>query len=114
MLGVLRKNISSLSGLNGSLHEWSEPIKILNEVYRVLKPKGKFFISDLRRDMSPVIKWFLKLMAKPKEIKPGLISSINASYTPDEVQDILEKTKMPGYQVKKNILGLVITGEKMA
>lgn len=81
---------------NGSLHEWSEPKRIFDEIYRVLKPKGRYCISDLRRDMNPIIKWLMRLMTKPREIKPGLISSINASYTVDEAQGILEETKLRG------------------
>jgi len=98
---------------NGSLYEWSEPKKIFDEIYRVLKPKGKYCISDLRRDMNIIIKWFMKLMTKPKEIKPGLISSINASYTVGEAQVILKETKLIESQVKKSIMGLVVTGEKI-
>jgi len=98
---------------NGSLHEWSEPKKIFDEIYRVLKPKGRYCISDLRRDMNTLVKWFMKLMTKPKEIKPGLVSSINASYTVDEVQRILKETKLRECQVEKSIMGLVITGEKI-
>jgi len=41
---------------NGSLHEWSQPKKVLNEIHRVLKPRGRYLISDLRRDMNPVMK----------------------------------------------------------
>ena len=98
---------------NGSLHEWSEPNRIFNEIYRVLKPQGKYHISDLRRDMSLLIAWFMKLMTKPKEIKPGLVSSINASYTVDELHEMLKGTKLRGYRIKKNILGVVITGGKI-
>ena len=97
---------------NGSLHEWSEPRKIFDEIHRVLKPKGKYCISDLRRDMNIIIKWFMKLMTKPKEIKPGLVSSINSSCTVDEAQRMLKETKLRECRVEKSIMGLVITGEK--
>ena len=97
---------------NGSLHEWAQPEKVFNEVYRVLKPRGKYCISDLRRDMNPLVKWFMKSVTKPKEIKPGLTSSINASYTVEEIEAILEGSNLKGYQVSKVTMGFVITGEK--
>jgi ubiquinone/menaquinone biosynthesis C-methylase UbiE len=97
---------------NGSLHEWSQPIKVFDEVYRVLKPGAKYFISDMRRDMNPFVKRFMKLMAKPKEIRPGFVSSINASYTADEIRSILDQSKLKESVVTKTFMGFEITGVK--
>lgn len=97
---------------NGSLHEWPEPMKIFNQIQRVLKPGGKYCITDLRRDMSPFVKCFMKAVTKPKEIRPGLISSIKASYTVEEIRTILAASSLYEYSVKKSIMGLVITGQK--
>ena len=98
---------------NGSLHEWSQPEDILSEIHRVLKTGGRYSISDLRRDMNPIMKWLMKLMTKPKEIKPGLISSINAAYTVDEIKEILGRTEMRECEVRQNVMGLIVNGEKI-
>jgi ubiquinone/menaquinone biosynthesis C-methylase UbiE len=97
---------------NGSLHEWSQPIRVFDEVYRVLKPGAKYFISDMRRDMNPFVKQFMKLMAKPKEIRPGFVSSINASYTTDEIRSVLDQSNLKESVVAKTFMGFEITGVK--
>ncbi|OGM08222.1 methyltransferase type 11 [Candidatus Woesebacteria bacterium RBG_13_34_9] len=97
---------------NGSLHEWPDPMKAFNEIYRVLKRGGKFFISDLRRDMNPFMAYFLKINSQPKEIRPGLISSIHAAYTKEEIVVLLNKTPLKNALVSKNMIGIEIKGDK--
>jgi ubiquinone/menaquinone biosynthesis C-methylase UbiE len=97
---------------NGSLHEWAHPEEILNEIARVLKPGGRYCISDLRRDMNPLVKGFLWLATQPKEMRRGLLSSIGSSYTPSECQELLSRTRLPGWKIENNRLGIVITGQK--
>jgi len=97
---------------NGSLHEWSEPKKTFDEMWRILKTGGRIFISDLRRDMSFLIRWFLWINTKPKEIRPGLITSINAAYTPDELRELIKGTKLSECEVSANLIGLKLIGVK--
>jgi ubiquinone/menaquinone biosynthesis C-methylase UbiE len=98
---------------NGSLHEWANPEGTFNEIWRVLKPNGKYFITDMRRDMSFLSRLFLWLAVKPASIHPGLISSINASYTLAELGSLARKTALKGCNIKKSFIGLNMSGSKI-
>lgn len=97
---------------NGSLHEWADPGAVFKEIQRVLKPGGKYIVSDLRRDMHPFVKWFMQAVTKPKEIRTGLRSSIAAAYLVEEIEALLRKCIPGGFRVEKKAMGLVITGTK--
>jgi len=62
--------------------------------------------------MNPFMAFFLKINAKPKEIRPGLISSINAAYTKEEIVVILSKTPLKDAIVSKDMIGIEIKGIK--
>jgi len=90
---------------NGSLHEWENPVAVMNEIARVLKPSGRYFISDLRRDMNPFIRWFMWIGCKPKEMRPGLTTSVNAAYTPNELREIVGQSQLESPYVHSSAIG---------
>jgi ubiquinone/menaquinone biosynthesis C-methylase UbiE len=98
----------------GSFHEWSEPESVLDEIYRVLKKGGKFYIADFRRDISFLSKMFLEMNCSPREMLDWLKASIGAAYTQEELQSIINRTKISLciYTVGTNSTGLVLTGTK--
>jgi hypothetical protein len=63
--------------------------------------------------MPAPVKWFLWFInAKQKELRPGLIKSINASYTRNEVERVLKKTNLKAASVEQSPFGLAISGQK--
>jgi ubiquinone/menaquinone biosynthesis C-methylase UbiE len=97
---------------NGSLHEWEEPARVFEEIHRVLRAGGRWCVSDLRRDMNPLFRWFMQAVTKPREILPGLRSSLRAAYIREELEAILRRSSFQVYQIQNTLMGIEATGRK--
>ena len=80
---------------SNTLHLTEDPVRMLNEVDRVLKPEGRIFMSDLRRS------WL------------GIFSvHLRASYSPAEVRCLLSESKLRNWRVKDYFFWLSILSEE--
>ncbi len=93
---------------------FTEPVRALEEMHRVLKPGGKALIIDLRRDAS---------MESISEAVEGMnVNALNAfitkltfrymllkrAYTRCEFVEMISHTKFSGVQIEENLIGLEI------
>ena len=93
---------------SGSLHHWKEPVKVINDVYRVLKTDGEALIGDLRKNAS---KEEMDKIARKIDsfiMRWGLRHSIKEAYTKDKVVELLSETEFKKGEVKENPIGLEI------
>jgi ubiquinone/menaquinone biosynthesis C-methylase UbiE len=100
-----------------SLHHWTDPVKVLNEVDRVLKPGGAYYIFDLRRDMALpfyMLIWFATQFIVPAAFhrvnEP--MSSRNASYTVQELADLARQSRLRSGRVTTGPIWIVLAGKK--
>ena len=96
---------------NASMHEWEDPIPVFNEIYRVLRNGGHYCITDLYRDADQRKLNFVN-KSMPENVRPLFMASFNASYTKEEILEILNKSDLKNAAVKYDFFTLCIYGEK--
>jgi len=80
---------------SNTLHLVKNPIKMFDEIQRVLKPKGRFFIGDFRRSLLGIF-----------------TQHIRASYSPDEVKALLAQSKLQKWKVNDSFFWLSISSKE--
>lgn len=94
---------------------FSEPLKALNEMYRVLKPEGKAWISDLRRDVSnETIDSFVHDTMKVKGLA-GIFMKYTFKHTlrpraltGAQFKELVAKTPFKKVEIKENSIDLEV------
>jgi ubiquinone/menaquinone biosynthesis C-methylase UbiE len=100
-----------------SLHHWTDPVKVLNEIDRVLKPDGAYYIFDLRRDMALpfyLLIWFATQFVVPAalhRVNEPMVSR-NASYTVKELTALAGRSSLRGGRITADPLWIVLAGKK--
>jgi ubiquinone/menaquinone biosynthesis C-methylase UbiE len=102
-----------------SLHHWTNPGKVLNEIHRVLKPGGVYYIFDLRRDMALpfyLLIWFATQFIVPAALHRANepMGSRNASYTAQELADLTQQSRLGRERITSGPIWIVLTGSKPA
>lgn len=94
-----------------SLHHWEDPAAAFSSFARALKPEGRIFISDERRDLGLKERAFLCLVGR---LSAGPMfrywkSSLAASYTKDEIEGFLAGSGLKDCRVEEGFLNLTVT-----
>lgn len=93
-----------------ALHHWEDPLHVLNEIARVLRPPaprgkgtgGRYYLADLCREASPVQRLFayssipaLSTLFGSYAGYGGYYESMRAGYTRDEARALLAESSLP-------------------
>lgn len=83
---------------HGAVHHFKDLNRAFSEIYRILKPNGLAYITDLRRDApKDVVKEVEDNL--PSSQGKAFLNSVDAAYTPEELREILVKLKINNFNI---------------
>ena len=93
-----------------SLHHWFKPVAVFDEIERVVKKTGSFIIRDNKRVyQNPLFKpaiWVISRFMN-KRHRENWPKALLASYTIQEIKDILVKSKLKNWRVVSDFLRII-------
>ena len=86
---------------NSVLHHAREPVKLLQEIFRVASPAGAVLIRDLRRPSRPLLNWHLWRHGHRYSgpMRRLFNASVRAAYTTGELDEMLSQAGAKGASV---------------
>lgn len=93
---------------SGALHHWKRPVKVFEEIQRVLKPGSSALVNDLRRDVpaESVRQWTSGI--ESPFMRWGARHSFSEAYTAPEIERMLEGSAFEDFRVKVNEIDMEI------
>ena len=98
-----------------SLHHWGDPVQVMDEIARVLRPNGSYMVFDLRRDVSfPfwLLLWLVSHLVVPAALRRirEPLASRDASYTLEEVTALADASRLSGWRIEEGPFWVILEG----
>jgi ubiquinone/menaquinone biosynthesis C-methylase UbiE len=95
---------------NDSLHHWEDPLLVFDEIARVLKDDGRCIVHDskrLQKRTARLFSWLIGMLI-PADFRVHYWNSIQSSYTTLELRELLERSRLQGWQIVEDFMDLTV------